>query len=920
MTVIGVVDPALSDGAVLTNTATIFAETITPDPDESNNQAQHGAPVAAIAQIGIDKYDLTDPVAPDGLLVYALVVTNSGPSLARAVVITDTLPPHVTYHSTTGVCAEGPAGVLTCAVGDLAAGARTTFLVVVRVDAAAQNGLVLRNVATLTSTTPLTNSTLVADETTRVLVSGGPQADLEVVKRAEAPSAPGGGLVTFTLAITNHGPSPVRSVQLLDLLPDGLTLVRVHTSQGFCNGGVSCLLGALDFGVDANGAPLIVGTAVVTLVARVDSELADGAVITNTAYVQSELADPQPENNLDDASVSVSAQSADLYIGKQAALYATAGDYLTYTLTVGNRGPAAAENATVRDPMPVGVRYVSATPAPTGGAVAEPLWNLGLLPAGASTTIQVMVQVDPQAPPGLIIMNTAQVTSTTPDLNPANNQATATTQSYGAADLELVKQADRGVVFGGETITYTITITNHGPSLSDRVDVKELIPPGTELTTLGASQGVCVSAICQVGNIAVGQPVVITATVHVISPTMPPGTVLTNTAALFTNTPDPTPEDNQDSAGVQIGPVVELSALKMTVAQTATVGTVISFTLIVTNHGPSAAPSIIITDHLPYRFTYLSSTAVNGCRMLDEVTMVCDAGPLAANAAVRVDAYFFISSIAPGTVSNRIVANAPGAALVSGTPESSLDLPTNPIPTALLLESYTLSKTEDALILMWKTISEFRTAGFRIWRGESPERSQAILLTPEDIPGHGVGSSYVYADTAVRTGVIYWYWLQEVTTDGGGWEHLVLSGWLGSDAPAKLYLPLVTNELAAAAAPASAPAATDAAALTATPQPTATSVDTATPTPTPIPTDTATPTATSTPTPTFTPSLAASPTDAPPPAVDTPTALPETPTPANPPPVAPEPGSAPPAVAESESPAPTPVETPAPAETPAAGS
>jgi uncharacterized repeat protein (TIGR01451 family) len=115
-----------------------------------------------------------------------------------------------------------------------------------------------------------------------------------------------------------------------------------------------------------------------------------------------------------------------------------------------------------------------------------------------------------------------------------------------------------------------------------------------------------------------------------------------------------------------VGPVVRLAALKSTYAQTATVGTVISFTLTVTNHGPSDAPSIVITDHLPYRFTYLWSTAVNGCRMLDEATMVCDAGPLAANQTLHVDAYFFISAINPGTVWNRMVIGAPGAVVEPG--------------------------------------------------------------------------------------------------------------------------------------------------------------------------------------------------------------------------------------------------------------
>ncbi|MDW8440242.1 MAG: hypothetical protein RML96_07195 [Caldilineaceae bacterium] len=792
MTVVGIVDSTLPDGTMLTNTATIFVENLTPDPNESNNQARHVAPVLTQAQIGIDKYDLTDPVEPDGLLVYVLVVTNTGPSMARNVVVTDTLPPHVTYHSTTGPCSEVVPGTVGCTIGDLAVGARMLFLLVVKVNATAPSGFLLRNTAALTSATPLTNSTLFADETTRVTRSGGPTADLELIKVVDTAAVSGGSDVTFTLRITNHGPSPVRNAQLLDLLPIGLTPMRIQTSQGFCNAGITCLLGALDFVADMDGNPAIEGSAVVTIVARAALDLADGVVLTNTAFVQSELIDPAPDNNLDDAGVTVSARFADIAVRKVGALYATAGEVITYTLTVENSGPATARNVTLSDPMPTGVHYVSSTPAPTSGSVDNPVWEIGSLAPGELSAIELVVQVDPQAPPALIIINTAHVSSTTPDLNLSNNQATATTQSYGAADLEVLKAADREIAYGNDVVHYTITVNNLGPSLSDRVDVKELIPPGAELLSLNASQGACVSAICQVGNIAVGEPVVITAAVRIISPTFPPGTVLTNTAVAFTNTPDPNPANNQGGDSVTVGPVVNLAALKLTRVQTAVVGTAISYTVLVTNYGPSDAPAVVITDHLPYRFVYLSSTAINGCVHRDEVTLVCNAGPLPAQRSLGVDIYFFISALSGDRVRNRIVVDAPGAYLGGmGRPESELEIPANPVPTAILLETYALEESEDAFILRWKTLSEFMVWGFRLWRGVTPDRSQALLLTPEGIPASGVGNTYTYVDRDVKQGVTYWYWLETLTVDGGGWVHQVLTGRLGPDA--LLYLPLVTR-------------------------------------------------------------------------------------------------------------------------------
>jgi uncharacterized repeat protein (TIGR01451 family) len=96
---------------------------------------------------------------------------------------------------------------------------------------------------TLTATTPLTNSLLAADEPTLVVARPGILADLEVQKHALTPLAQAGGLVTFTMVVTNHGPSPATNVQLYDVLPGGLTLVSATPSQGFCDTGVNCALG-----------------------------------------------------------------------------------------------------------------------------------------------------------------------------------------------------------------------------------------------------------------------------------------------------------------------------------------------------------------------------------------------------------------------------------------------------------------------------------------------------------------------------------------------------------------------------------------------------------------------------------------------------------------------------------------------------
>ncbi|HSC69961.1 MAG TPA: hypothetical protein VLH58_01325, partial [Candidatus Methylomirabilis sp.] len=76
--------------------------------------------------------DAPDPVLPGNSLVYTLNVKNNGPSRARNVTLSDTLPPNVSLVSATpsqGIC-TGTSAVI-CLVGDLAEGGAASVTLVV---------------------------------------------------------------------------------------------------------------------------------------------------------------------------------------------------------------------------------------------------------------------------------------------------------------------------------------------------------------------------------------------------------------------------------------------------------------------------------------------------------------------------------------------------------------------------------------------------------------------------------------------------------------------------------------------------------------------------------------------------------------------------------------------------------------------
>ena len=93
---------------------------------------------------------------------------------------------------------------------------------------------------------------------------------------------------------------------------------------------------------------------------------ANSGPLSNTATVSSSTDDPNTANNSATATTTVNqpATHADLSITKgDAPDPVTAGQQLTYTLTVANGGPDAAAAVAVSDPLPAGVSFVSATPS-----------------------------------------------------------------------------------------------------------------------------------------------------------------------------------------------------------------------------------------------------------------------------------------------------------------------------------------------------------------------------------------------------------------------------------------------------------------------------------------------------------------------------------------------------------------------------
>lgn len=70
--------------------------------------------------------------------------------------------------------------------------------------------------------------------------------------------------------------------------------------------------------------------------------------------------------------------------------------------------------------------------------------------------------------------------------------------------------------------------------------------------------------------------------------------------------------------------------------------------------------------------------------------------------------------------------------------------------------------------VVWQTESEFETAGYNIYRSESPtgEFTRINDVMIQSVPDALAGGEYVYEDTAVEVAKTYYYRLEEVELDG----------------------------------------------------------------------------------------------------------------------------------------------------------
>ena len=537
ITITATVNKGLVDGTILENDVFVTSDVF--DPYDGNNHANQLTTVTPRSLILVTKTDLPDPVVAGTMVEYRIRIQNNGPSVAHGVSFRDSLPNPAFVSFNNYVIGNGAGtcfyqagdNAIDCYLGDIEVGGFRDVFLRFDVKSSTPDGTILNDSIVITATSPIIfgvpNDTT---ESTTVIA----RSDLVIEKTSSPLTVYAGEQKRYTVKITNNGPSDALNVVVTDTLP---SQVQYMTDTGLCNqnaGIVTCSFGTMATGSSRTFDIITLVNPATTLDLNIHPE---GRTITNTAQVASTVVDPFPANNTALAKNFVQ-QKADLRILKfgKPDDNARAGDLVTYTVIIDNFGPSYAYSVTLKDVLqssgvfdvvdvasdrpavcrsiPNGTTYnlpaqpwpvTSAPPpfgvlAPSGQANVNQRYELDCV---LTPLLAVVSPVGGPQNPGRWILTVRVRAQQQQDLNNvayvqsdiaadpdrSNNTAFVKHDLSAVADLSITKTDSPDPVTAGTLLTYTIRITNSGPSDAENVVVYDRLPPGVVVLAAQTSTG-----------------------------------------------------------------------------------------------------------------------------------------------------------------------------------------------------------------------------------------------------------------------------------------------------------------------------------------------------------------------------------------------------------------------------------------------
>ena len=385
-------------------------------------------------------------------VIYQVLVSNHGPSTAVNVVLTDnyqTKDLTVVAYSLDNITWIPYTKGANINLGDMTSG--SSILVYFKAMVNASTRGIVHNVVNITTDTDDVRGIFSAEEHVNVMAN----STLKVDKTAEIKELNPGDTIHYIITVTAGGSSDSLNIVLKDILDS--TLLDVNSATYAVDGvNKGVWTGSLSLGKIATGNSVTVDIWVKVL-SSADRDVFNLVNVTS---------DEHPEGNTSNTTVHVRIVdlAVDKLVNNSVPKYL---DMIEYTIVVVNNGPDKSFNVTVGDLLPDGVKFISSNGQynPDTG-----VWFVGDLDNNESATLKIVVQVIKVGN----IINNVNVTGTGHDTNLTNNNDSVSVSVPDCVILDISKVANSTVIVAGENVGYTVTVTNHGPSVATNVVLKDI--------------------------------------------------------------------------------------------------------------------------------------------------------------------------------------------------------------------------------------------------------------------------------------------------------------------------------------------------------------------------------------------------------------------------------------------------------------
>lgn len=573
--------------------------------------------------VAINLWTQGQPAAGSRYL-YWLEYRNDGDLAATGVILTDTLPPEVTYVVDGAPVAPTFVGnQVVWSLGALPAGANRRFPLVVEVaiEKAAASSALLHNAAEVTDPDDRNtgNNTWSRDDNVVAL-----DVDLSIgVWNQGSQPTPGQDYV-YRIGYNNQGSTDSGLVTLTHTLPVSSTYVTFWSDDPLW----TLVSSAPDHVVFTR--PTISGRSGAQLFVRLhlDAAAAIGTQLDTRADIGTSNETGPLENNLARHTQFVQDPRLDVALDNQFESGITVPDHdVTFRVGYHNWGNLPGQSTRITGTLPAGTTFITSTQqvfvynrwqdvpfTPSSISGQQVVWDLGTLPTGIDDQLRVTLRIDPATPIGTVLTYTARIAAAGADTDERNNQASDSIVVRGSGPNLMVRKSGRWE--NDNQIRYEFQFYNVGTVDISTFSLTDTYPVSTTLNNSGLNWNNNSTQDAVARQIVWTLPDQISAgsngggwVVVNVDPAIAKGRWLTNTLDISQPIGEIAPDDNRAYAVLTTGP--DLYVTKTADRATVKPNDLITFTLSFGNQAQRGMDGTLgrvrLIDTLPAGLTYVTA-------------------------------------------------------------------------------------------------------------------------------------------------------------------------------------------------------------------------------------------------------------------------------------------------------------------------